>query len=98
MPVKAGCSSSVNKSKMGLLEGEADFELFDTIIHCYQINLGGCLKGIKQVNDEWTFAESECVSLCLHLARHVFVNHASLFHHLAENKIVKIQRKLKGLV
>lgn len=56
--------------------------LFFFISGRYQIDLGGCLKGVKQVNHEGTFAQSEGISLCLQLVCHVFIHHIGFLHHL----------------
>lgn len=79
-------------------------EIMEKLIHfhlgigCYQIDLKSGLKWVIQVDHEGAFAQSQRVSFCLHLPRHILVNHVGFFHHLGtgeENKNNKISQTNK---
>lgn len=52
--------------------------------HTYQIHFCCCLETVEEVYDKGTFAEGQCVSLCLHLICQIFVMHVRFLHHLAK--------------
>lgn len=69
-----------------LIYVRSNCHLDDHGIGSYQIDLKCCLKGVIQVDHEGAFAQSKRVSFCLHLPRHVFVNHVGFLHHLGIRK------------
>lgn len=69
-----------------LMYVRSNCHLVDHGIGSYQIDLKCCLKGVIQVDHEGAFAQSKRVSFCLHLPRHVFVNHVGFLHHLGIRK------------